>query len=102
MKKKHDLGFDDLGNLIDEITRRRLPDRVFDGIIAGKEDEIRQDAAIMLLQGFLPRNIDFVKAAERRDRSAATFHLERVVSITLKHGKARLQMKGDQGKLPPG
>jgi hypothetical protein len=63
MKKKHtdDLGFDDLGSLIEEILLRRLPDRVFGGFLAGKEGEIRQDAAIMLQQGFLLRNLDFVK-----------------------------------------
>ncbi|MEI7910649.1 MAG: hypothetical protein WCK77_13515 [Verrucomicrobiota bacterium] len=92
MKKKH-TETDDVGNLIDEIARRRLPDRVLGGILAGKEDEIRQDVAIMLLQGFLLGNLDFVKAAERRDRSAATYHLERVVLIALKRCKARMKRK---------
>ena len=100
MKKKHTDDWEphDLRNLIDEIARRRLPDGVFGGILAGKQGEIRQNAAIMLLQGFPTGNSDFLKAVERRDRAAATFHLERVVSGTLKHCKARLMRSGDQEK----
>ena len=101
MKKRHDLGFDDLGNLIDEIARRKLPDGVIGGIIAGRENEIRQNAASMLKHGFLLGNPDFVKAAERRDRSA-TLHLERGVAITLKRCKARLMRKRIKEILPPG
>lgn len=104
MKKTHtdDLGFDDLGSLIAEIARRRLPDGVLSGIIAGNENAIRKDAAIMLQQGFMLRNLDFVRAAARKDRSAAMFHLEMVVSIALTHGKARMKRKGTKEKLPPG
>lgn len=104
MKKKHtdNLGLDDLGNLIEEIARRRLPDGVLGGILAGNEGEIRQDAAIMLQLGFMRRNLDFVKAAVRRDRSAAMFHLELVVSIALTHCKARQMRKRIKEKLPPG
>ncbi|MEI7910657.1 MAG: hypothetical protein WCK77_13555 [Verrucomicrobiota bacterium] len=100
MKKTHTEN-DDLRNLIDEIARRRLPDRVLGGILAGKEDGIRHDAAIMLLQGFLLGNPDFVKAAGR-DRSATTFHLERGVSITLKYCMARLMRREAKEKLLPG
>jgi hypothetical protein len=84
MKKKHtdDWGPDDLRNLIDEIARRRLPDGVFGGILAGKQGEIRQNAATMLRQGFPPGNLDFVKTAWR-DRSAAISHLERNAANSL-------------------
>ena len=100
MKKKH-TGRDDMRNLIDEIARRKLPDGVIGGIIAGRESEIRQNAASMLKQGFLLGNLDFAKAAERRDQSA-TLHLERGVAIALKRCKARLMRKRIKEIFPPG
>lgn len=103
MTKEHtdDWGPDDLGNLIAEIARRRLPDGVLSGILAGKEGEIRQDVATMLLQGILVGDLGFVKAAGR-DRSAAISHLERVASIALKLCRNRLIRRETEGKLPPG
>ena len=59
------MGFDDWGNLIDEIAHRRLPDRVLGGILAGREAEICKDATIMLLKGFLLGKLAFPEAAER-------------------------------------
>jgi len=80
-----------LGDRIEEIARRRLPDRVLGGILAGKEAEIRNEAAIMLLKGFLLGKLAFPEVAERGGRS--TFHLERGVSIALKHCKDCLKRK---------
>ena len=89
--KKKPTGKDDLRNRIEEIARRRLPDRVLGGILAGREAEIRKDATIMLLKGFLLGKLAFPEAAERGGRS--TFHLERGVSIALKHCKDCLKRK---------
>lgn len=84
---------DDLANQIDEINRRRLPDGVMGNILTGKEAEVRQDAALMLLQGFLSGNLDFVNAAARNDQDATTYHLERVASMARCICKLRLQRK---------
>lgn len=84
---------DDLANQIDEISRRRLPDGVMGGILANREAEVRQDAALMLLQGFLGGNLDFMEADEGKDRDATAYHLERVTSIALFHCKNRLKRK---------
>ena len=50
--------------MIEEIARRRLPDRVLGGILAGREAEIRKDATIMLLKGFLLGKLAFPEAVE--------------------------------------
>ena len=83
--KTDDMGLDDLRTLIDEIARRRLPDRSLCGILAGREDEIRQNTATMLVvEGFMHRNVNSIKTALRRDRFAAMIHLDMVVAIALR------------------
>ena len=84
---------DDLANQIDGIVRRKLPNGVMSGILSGKEPEIRQDAIIRLLEGFLFKNVGFAEAAKGKDQDAAIYYLERAVSIVLRHQKARLKRK---------
>lgn len=88
-----DWNLDDLANQIERMCRRKLPNGVMGGILCGKEPEIRQDTTIRLLKGFLFKNVGFAEAAERKDQDAATYHLERAVSIILRHQKARLKRK---------
>lgn len=88
-----DGNLDDLANQIDGIVRRKLPNGVMGGILSGKEPEIRQDTTIRLLKGFLFKNVGYAEAAERKDQDAATYYLERAVSIVLRHQKARLKRK---------
>ena len=84
---------DDLANQIDGIVRRKLPNGVMSGILSGKEPEIRQDTTIRLLKGFLFKNVGYAEAMERKDQDAATYYLERAVSIVLRHQKARSKRK---------
>ena len=90
----YDLG--DLNQLameIDIICRRKLRDGVMDGVLASREPEIRQDAMIMLLCGFLLGNVHFMEAAKRKDRDATAYHLEAAVSIALGYSKLRMARK---------
>lgn len=88
-----DWNHDNLANQIDEACRRKLPNGVMGGILSGKEAEIRQDSIIWLLEGFLFKNVGFAEAAKGKDQDAATYFLERAVSIVLRHQKARLKRK---------
>jgi len=90
----YDLG--DLNQLameIDIICRRKLRDGVMDGVLAGREPEIRQDAMIMLLHGFLFGNLKYMEAARKGDHHAAYCQLEFVTSMALRYCKIRLKRK---------
>lgn len=78
---------------IDLICRRRLRDRVFSGVLGGRSDEIRQDALIMLLQGFLDGSPQFMEASAKNDRAATTYHQERVVALALRYSERRMIRK---------
>lgn len=76
---------------IDEICRRRLPDGVInDGILAGREPEIRQDALQMLMSGFLVCNPRFAAAKKEGNLEAIEFEIERSTAIALSNCKKRL------------
>ena len=86
----YDLGdLNQLAKEIDIICRRKLRDGVMVGVLAGRESEIRQDAMIMLLCGFLLGNVRFMDAARRKDRDATAYHLAAAVSIALAYCKLR-------------
>lgn len=82
------LEFDDFTNRIDEIARRKLPDGIMGGNLAGSEAKIRQETALMLMKGFLFRNLASLEAA---DADGKAYHLRKVVAIALRRQKARMK-----------
>ena len=84
------LEFDDFANRIDEIARRKLPDGVMGGNLAGSEAKIRQETALMLMKVFLFRNLASMEAA---DADGKEYHLRKVVAIALRRQKAQMKRK---------
>lgn len=84
------LDFDDFAHRIDEIARRKLPDGVMGGNVAGREAEIRQKSLLMLFEGFLTRNMAILDAT---DADGKVHHLRKVVAIVLRRQKARMKRK---------
>jgi hypothetical protein len=75
---------------MDEIIQRRLPDGIItNGILRGLEPEIRQDALIMSLGGFLQKNVDFQNSYRKRDQQALLRSMEKCSAITLRICKMR-------------
>jgi len=89
---QHGLGnLDQLATEIDGICRRNLPDgKIRGGILAGHESEIRQNALIMVLGGFLAGNPECDRARKSHDPDAILMVLERTVAVALRLSKVRL------------
>ena len=82
---------DHLANEIDAFCRRKLPDgKIQGGILVNMEPEIRQNAILMGLRGFLAGNPRYVMAQAANDSEAASFEMKRSASIAMRHCKARL------------
>jgi len=76
---------------IDMICRRILPDnRIQFGALAGSEPEIRQNALIMALGGFLAGNPEYARARKSNDSNAIRPAVERTDAIALQISKMRL------------
>jgi len=76
---------------IDMICRRILPDNTIQfGALAGSEPEIRQNALIMALGGFLAGNPEYARARKSNDSNAIRPAVERTVAIALRLCKLRL------------
>lgn len=76
---------------MDEICRRRLPDGVIrSGILKGFEAEIRQEALIMSVGGFLQQNADYLDARKKHDVDAIQDSMEKCAAITLRVCKTRM------------
>lgn len=76
---------------MDEISRRRLPDGVIRcGVLKGLEPEIRQEALIMSVGGFLQQNTDYIDARHKRDDTAIQSSMEKCMAITLAIVKIRI------------
>ena len=90
--KQHGHGdLDHLANEIDAFCRSKLPDgKIQGGILYNQEPAIRQNAILMVWQGFLAGNPRYAMAKEANDSDAASFELERSASIAMRHCKARL------------
>lgn len=74
-----------------EINLRRLPDGVIrDGVLRGLESEIRQEALIMAVGGFLQRNQNFQLSKETGETREMENALEKCSSMTLKFAKERI------------
>lgn len=89
---QHGLGnLDQLATEIDGICRRNLPDgRISGGILEGHESEIRQNALIKVLGGFLSGNPDYARARKTNDPGAIMMVVERTVAIALRICKVRM------------
>jgi hypothetical protein len=76
---------------MDEISKRRLPDGVIrHGVLKGMEPEIRQQALIMSVGGFLQENADYLDARQKRDEAPIQRSMEKCMAITLALVKRRL------------
>jgi len=79
---------------MDKIIQRRLPDGIIaTGILRGMEPEIRQDALIMSVGGFLQKNKDFQKSYRKRGKKTLNKlekSMEKCAAITLRICKIRM------------
>jgi hypothetical protein len=76
---------------MDEISRRRLPDGVIRcGVLKGLEPEIRQEALIMSVGGFLQQNTDYIDADQKHDDAAVKSSMEKCMAIALAIVKIRM------------
>jgi hypothetical protein len=79
---------------IDSICRRKLRDGVIrEGVLAGRETEIRQDALIMSLSGFLEARPRYQTAKAVHNHAVMEDEMERCVSYSLAACKKRLAKK---------
>jgi hypothetical protein len=77
--------FEEIAIRLDKISRRHLPDGVIhEGILAGCEAEIRQEALILAIGGYLEGNHGFRDAVIRQNHTAIQSTMERCVAITLR------------------
>lgn len=76
---------------LDRIARKRLPDGVIkQGVLSGYEAEIRQEALIMAVDGFLQGNTGYQASSAERDEVAISTAMERCMAITLQITKRRM------------
>lgn len=81
---------DTIASKLDEIYRRRLPDGVIqDGILKGMEPELRQDALLMAVGGFLYGSTHYKTARESKDELAMQRAMELCAALTLRYCKER-------------
>ncbi|MGJ8642074.1 MAG: hypothetical protein ACSHX9_01595 [Luteolibacter sp.] len=79
---------------LDAICRRRLPDGLIrSGVLEGRESEIRQEALIMCLSGYLEGSSRYRVARASKDSQSIELEMTRCVSIAMRHCKARMQKK---------
>ncbi len=82
---------EDIARKMNEICKRRLPDRVIrSGSLQGLEPEIRQAALIMAVGGFLQKNTDYLDARQKQDEDAIQNSMEKCAAITLGICKTRM------------
>ena len=76
---------------LDQIGRRLLPNHVIrDGILKGSEPEIRQEALIMAVGGYLQNNPSYAYARNKHDDVAVERAMERCMAIALRICKTRM------------
>jgi hypothetical protein len=76
---------------MDEISRRRLPDGVIRcGVLKGMEPEVRQEALIISVGGYLQKNTDYIDARQKNDDAAIQSSMEKCMAITLCNVKKRI------------
>ena len=91
-RRKGKLGeLDHLAAAIDKSCREMLPDgRIRGGNLVGRESEVRQNALIMAMGGFLSGNPEYSRARMSNDSVAICGGGERTVAIALQISKMRL------------
>ena len=73
---------------MDVICRRNLPNgKISSGNLAGREPEIRQQALIMAVGGFLQQNPGYIQALKSKDENALAVAMERCAALTLRYSK---------------
>lgn len=92
LKPLHDL--ERIAAEMDVICRKRLPDGMIRyGVLMGREPEIRQQALIQALGGFLQKNLRYVEAVKSNDDDAVKAAIEQCAAIKLRY--AKLQIAND-------
>ena len=84
-------GFGPIGDEIEALCKRKLRDGVLRDNLAGLEAEIRQNAMIMLLRGFLDGNRRFVAAAGKNDPDSVEINLRRAVALAIRYNIIRME-----------
>ena len=80
-----------IAKTMDEIARKRLPDGVIEcGVLKGREAEIRQEALIMSVGGFLQENAGYIDALKIHDDDAIQTSMEKCLAIALSIAKRRI------------
>lgn len=80
-----------IAKTMDEICRKRLPDGVIEcGILKGREPEIRQEALIMSVGGFLQQNAGYIDALQKNDEETVRASMEKCMAIALSIAKRRM------------
>lgn len=80
-----------IAKTMDEISRKRLPDGVIEcGILKGREAEIRQEALIMSVGGFLEKNAGYIDALQKNDEATVRASMEKCMAIALSITKRRM------------
>lgn len=76
---------------LDGVLRQRIPSGTFRGFLRGREDEIRQDAAILLIEGYLLGNRRLMRATRAGNVSEVANQLSRSVSAAISVSIRRLR-----------
>lgn len=80
-----------IAKTMDAICRKRLPDGVIEcGILKGSESEIRQEALIMSVGGFLEKNAGYIDAIQMNDEVIVRASMEKCMAIALSIAKRRM------------
>ncbi|MEI7913029.1 MAG: hypothetical protein WCK77_25695 [Verrucomicrobiota bacterium] len=100
--KRHLGKLDRLAEEIDILTRSSLKDGVFGGILCGREDEIRQDAILLVLDWLMRGNREIAEChLPGKKRAKGPWNLSRLVAKALRFCKLRTirHLTKDAGKF---
>ena len=85
------LAADHLANHLDALFKRRVPDGHYTGVLKGRDEDVRQEAYLLLIGNYLAGNPDLVVATASGDQRAIAEEIQkslagsvRAVSKTLK------------------
>ncbi len=76
---------------LDRVLHHRLPSEIFRGLLRGREDEIRQDAAILLVERFLIGNKRLMQATRKGIFREVENQLSRSISSAVQVSLRRLR-----------
>jgi len=82
---------EEIARKMNEIYMRRLPDGVIrSGSLQGRESEIRQEALIMAVGGYLQQSTDYLDARQKQTEDAIHNAMDKCAAITLGICKIRM------------